>query len=439
MTQAETAAAAASLRQALAEGRIPARLQSGTGTLLEQLEKPVAVTLFGLAGSGKSSVANLLLGSQVIPAGVSLPTLQISGGGTAACSGVLADGSGFSLPGFDTGALAARGAVFAEAQLPLPALNQISLLEISAPDAAALERAVPWAAQRTGIALWCTQDFTSAEQAAWARAPEQMKDGAFLLVTKADEMASQDRLAPALAAIQDAASEQFNGILPLAALEAQAARAPDGTVDRDRLRRSGGQALISAIMHEVKLRRQAALDQAGVLLAKYAPAPAPVPAAETAAPPPLVAPLAEPDAPLAPETPVQDRSAPVAQAPVAAAESAAPQDAALSPEARQAYDQALDYLSAQGRSMGQALQDSTGTGSSSQLIRTALKSVQWLDSHFEEYGGNGGNALAEIRGAVSEAEDLIQLIQVEQDGTSLFDATSILLQLKRDMQAQLAA
>ncbi|WP_052272532.1 hypothetical protein [Leisingera sp. ANG-M7] len=438
MTQAETAAAAASLRHALAQGRIPARLQAGTGTLLEQLEKPVAVTLFGLAGSGKSSVANLLLGSQVIPAGVSLPTLQVSGGGTAACSGVLADGSGFSLPGFDTGALAARGAVFAEAQLPLPALNQISLLEISAPDAAALERAVPWAAQRTGIALWCTQDFTAAEQAAWARAPEQMKDGAFLLVTKADELAAQDRLTPALAGIQDAASEQFNGILPLAALEAQAARAPDGTVDRDRLRRSGGQALISAIMHEVKLRRQAALDQAGVLLAKYAPAAA-APAEDTAAPPPPVAPLAEPDAPLAPETPVQDRSAPVAQAPVAAAESAAPQDAALSPEARQAYDQALDYLSAQGRSMGQALQDGTGTGSSSQLIRTALKSVQWLDSHFEEFGGNGGNALAEIRGAVSEAEDLIQLIQVEQDGTSLFDATSILLQLKRDMQAQLAA
>jgi hypothetical protein len=434
MTQAETAAAAASLRRALAEGRIPARLQAGTGTLLEQLEKPVAVTLFGLSGSGKSSVANLLLGSQVIPAGVSLPTLQISSGGTAACSGVLADGSGFSLPGFDTGALAARGAVFAEAQLPLPALNQISILEIAAPDAAALERAVLWAAQRTGIALWCTQGFTAAEQAAWARAPEQMKDGAFLLVTKADELAAQDRLAPALAGIQDAASEHFNGILPLAALEAQAARQPDGTVDRDRLRRSGGQALISAIMHEVKLRRQAALDQAGVLLAKYAPAPAAAPAEK----PSPVAPQAEPDAPLAAETPAPDRPAPVAEAPVVAAESAEPQDAALSPDTRQVFDQALDYLSAQGRSMGQALQDGTGS-SSSQLIRTALKSVQWLDSHFEEYGGNGGNALAEIRGAVSEAEDLIQLIQVEQDDTSLFDATSILLQLKRDMQAQLAA
>ncbi|UWQ81806.1 hypothetical protein K3725_21970 (plasmid) [Leisingera sp. S132] len=439
MTQAETAAAAASLRHALAEGRIPARLQAGTGTLLERLEKPVAVTLFGLSGSGKSSVANLLLGSQVIPAGVALPTLQISGGGTAACAGVLADGSRFSLPGFDTGALAARGAVFAEAQLPLPALNQISLLEISAPDAAALERAVPWAAGRTGIALWCTQDFTPAEQAAWARAPEQMKDGAFLLVTKADALAAQDRLAPAMAAVQDAASEHFNGILPLAALEAQAARAPDGTVDRDRLRRSGGQALISAIMHEVKLRRQAALDQAGVLLAKYAPAPAAAaPAEDTAAPPPPAALQAEPDAPLAAETPAPDRPAPVAEAPVAAADSAELQDAALSTDTRQAFDQALDYLSAQGRSMGQALQDGSGS-SSSQLIRTALKSVQWLDSHFEEYGGNGGNALTEIRGAVSEAEDLIQLIQVEQDGTSLFDATSILLQLKRDMQAQLAA
>ncbi|NSY41360.1 hypothetical protein [Leisingera sp. ANG59] len=439
MTQAETAAAAASLRHALAKGRIPARLQAGTGTLLEQLEKPVAVTLFGLSGSGKSSVANLLLGSQVIPAGVSLPTLQISGGGTAACSGVLADGSGFSLPGFDTGALAARAAVFAEAQLPLPALNQISILEIAAPDAAALERAVPWAARRTGIALWCTQGFTAAEQAAWARAPEQMKDGAFLLVTKADELAAQDRLAPALAGIQDAASEHFHGILPLAALEAQAARQPDGTVDRDRLRRSGGQALISAIMHEVKLRRQAALDQAGVLLAKYAPAPAAAaPAEDTAAPLSPVAPQAEPDTPLAAETPAPARPAPAAEAPAAPAKTAEPQEAALSPEVRQAFDQALDYLSAQGRSMGQAMRDGTGADSR-QLIRTALKSVQWLDSHLEENGGSGGGALAEIRGAVSEAEDLIQLIQVEQDDTSLFDATSILLQLKRDMQAQLAA
>ncbi|AAV94365.1 hypothetical protein KQ247_14060 [Ruegeria pomeroyi] len=458
MTQSETAQTGEAVRRALADGHIPAHLQAAAGALLQKLDQPVGVTLFGLPGSGKSSVVNLLLGREVIPAGISFPTLKISGGPDAASSGVLADGSPFRLSGFDPVALASKAAVYIEARLPLPALNQISVTEIVAPDAAALERAVPWAADRTGISLWCTQEFGAAEQAAWSRASEQMKDSAFLLVTKADDLAAQGRLQPVLAALQDGAAEQFNQLLPLATLEAQAARHPDGAVDRDRLRRSGGQALISVIMHEVKLQRQAALDQADSLLRKYRPAtpkadPAPavsvlpeaeavheqaaMPAVAAAPAPndvqarpamPATIPPEQPEAVTAADTPVPPPTA----VPGAAA------DPALGPEIRQAYDQALDYLSGQAQSLSQTLQTKTARDHAP-LIRQTLQSVQWLSEHLDECGNGSDGALAQMRGAVSEAEDLLHLIQVEEDETSLFDATSILLQLKRDMQAQLAA
>ncbi|WP_424978561.1 hypothetical protein [Leisingera sp. S232] len=439
MAQAQSTETAAALRCALAEGQIPARLQAAAQSVLDTLEQPVRVTLFGLPGAGKSSVVNLLLGSPVLPAGAALPTLQITSGAAAACSGVLADGSRFSLPGFDTAALAARAAVFAEAQLPLPALNRINVLEIAAPDAVALDRAVPWSAQKTDIALWCTQAFTAAEQAAWARAPENMKDSAILLVAKADELAAQGRLQPALAAIQSAAGEHFNQVLPLAALDAQAARRQDGTVDRDRLRRTGGQALISAIMHEANLRQQAALDRAGDLLRTCAVAPAAIPAAAPAPvqtafepePAPAMAPPAQPPQ----DGPPTVQATPPGPVPVQAA---AAEHSGLSPQVRQAYGAALDYLTEQGHSLGQAWQG-TADQNAPRLIRDTLKSVQWLGDYLEDCDSSGDSGLAGIRGAVSEAEDLIQLIQVEQDDTSLFDATSILLQLKRDMQAQLAA
>lgn len=481
---------AQSLRKALGAERIPPRLYADAQKLLERLERPMRLTLFGLPGAGKSRVLNLLLGKEIVEEGDRMPTLELTYGDKPHSTCVLGDGRNYDLPYFDGTEIARMGSVFVSAEMPLPALKKISVMEIVTTDPASLQRAVIWALDKTDIALWCTQDYGPHERSIWEAVPDKLKDNAMMLVTKADILAAQGQFEARIPALQNAAAEHFNRILPIATLQALNARRTDGSVDRSRLSRSGGQALISAVMNEIKLDRQSVRDQIELLLQKYAPpmpepaapqaAPAPQPApaptmapetvhpsgvvtpmtrpapAQTAAEPARVVPSAPPATerprvtPAAAEAPRPTPTiAPVPEAPTTPArpirpvvtEPAAAEDTpqkGLSQETRKAYEKALEHLSAQGLRFTKVLED-TGELDSNQVIRESLKSVQKLGDYLEETGADDDNGLSQMRDAAFEAADLLQLIQMEQDENALLDASSILLQLKRDMQSLLAA
>lgn len=419
-------------------GTLPADAQLRAEKLLDRFQRPVRLGLIGVPGSGKSTLLNLLVGADVIPQGVRLPTLQLTYGPTAQSVCTLPDGTKKTLSHTDSAQIEELAPVFVEMQMPLPALARISVLEVVAPaDPTALQRASHWAAKRCDIALWCTQGFGEAEQAIWAGMPDPIKDHAFLMVTKADALRANSLMDATISAVRNAARDEFNQILPIATTDALAARHPDGSVDRDRMRSSGGLALISAVLKQVEQGRQSFVDMAEVLLLQHQdamqaatsveipeshdlPIETPEPAiAETAAPAPT---------PVTETTPVEQPAPVVSQQTTVT----------LHPATRAAYEHVLDYIIDQSRALID-LAEKVGDAAPAQIMAKTVEHVQWLSDYLNEHGDDADPALIRARDTAMDAADLVQLMQMEKRDSAAVEALSLMIQIKHELQAELAA
>ncbi len=450
------------LSQSIKDGLLPDNVKDKAAQLLLRLQQPVRLALIGLPGSGKSTLLNLLVGSNVLPDGVRLPTLQLSYGAQAQSICTLPDGSKKTLSNVDGMQIAAQSPVFVEMQIPLPALKKISVLEVVTPSTlSALQRATQWAAKRCDIALWCTQHFTAEEQQTWAKMPDLVKDHAFLMLTQADVLQSSGQLDEALAALKSVAEEEFNQILPIATINAIAARKPDGSVDKDKMRQSGGLGLISAVLRQVEQGKQSTVDMAEVLLRQHTNAqqqPEPVAAPQT--------PTEKTSAGLVgsvmksvtrrktaeaanSKTPVVDASDGISRLRIIAQKKAAerskvvsqpppPQAETLKPSTREAYEHVIAYMEEQSRALSDALTD-MGESAPTKIMEMAVEHMQWLSDYLNENGDDSDETLLRARDAAFDASDLVQLMQMEKRDSAALEAVSLMLQIKRELQADLAA
>ncbi|MEL6519749.1 MAG: hypothetical protein AAFQ66_02220 [Pseudomonadota bacterium] len=234
-----------------------------------KLITPVRVSVLGLSAVGKSTVLNFLAGDEVIPAGIPLPTLQLRWGDSARCISILPDGTKQTRDDFHAEVVATEDPVFVEIELPLPALRKISIMEVvMGTEVAEQKRALSWAADRSDIAVWCTQEFDVLEQYLWSVMPDRLKDHGVLAVTKADELTSQGVLNERIKQFENETDAEFLDIMPLSTTEAIAARGEDGSVDKARLDASGGRKLIRAMLRQVQQGQQAAIDAFDLLLVK---------------------------------------------------------------------------------------------------------------------------------------------------------------------------
>ncbi len=443
------------LAQAVESGLLPANVQDNASKLLTRLQQPVRLALMGMPGSGKSTLLNLLVGSNVLPDGVQLPTLQLSHGQTAQTIYTLPDGTKKTLMGVDGHEIAALSPVFVEMQMPLPALAKISVLEVTAAnDPTAVHRASQWAAKRCDVALWCTHGFTEDEQRIWGQMPDLVKDHAFLMVTRADVLQSEGQLDDTLNAINAVAKDEFNQILPIATVSAIRARQPDGTVDKNKMRSSGGLALIQAVLKQVEQGRQSAVDMADVLLhqnaallAKINDAPAaaqPEPTPEPLAvepEPEVVAPEPKAAEPLAAPA-VEEIALPsgVARLKTIAAKAKADKDAqeGMKPATRDAYQHVIAHIEVQGRELVAAFDD-LGDAAPSQVMAMMVEHIQWLSDYLNENGDDADLALQRARDTAFDAADMVQLMQMEKRDSAALEAVCLMLQIKRELQADLAA
>jgi hypothetical protein len=479
------------LKQAVLSGLLPDSDHEKAEVLLERLQKPVRLAILGMPESGKSRLLNLLVGADVIPQGVHLPTLQLIYGESEKSVCTLPDGSKEEFNSVDADMIAGLSPVFIEMQMPLPALNKISVLEVVAPnDTNAVHRASQWASKRSDVALWCTRGFTEPEQRIWATMPDLIKDHAFCMVTHADFLKAQGLYEAAVGAITAAAGDDFNAVLAIATNQALSARHADGTVDKDAMRESGGSALISAVLKQVERGRQSAVDQADVLLHQYADLLAPVkdaPVAPDVSPAPEPAPKPEPEIakePAAPVAPPEKTEAPKGSAPaetkpatrdaisrlreIAArknvsrdlafeeatkpAETPAPEPEAeapvevavetaaepLQPATRDAYEHVIAYLEERGAELATVLEDQ-GEDGPAEVMTMAVDQIQWLCDYLNENGDAADLSLQRTRDTAYDAADMVQLMQMEKQGSAALEAISLMLQIKRELQADLVA
>ena len=459
------------LKQAVQSGLLPDSEHERAEKLLMRLQEPVRLALLGMPASGKSKLMNLLVGRDVIPDRARLPTLQLVHGETEQTVCTLPDGSKKILDGVDTDEIAALSPVFVEMQLPQPALSKISILEVVAPnDPNAIHRASQWAAKRADVALWCTRGFTEPEQRIWLAMPDLIKDHAFCMITHADFLKSQGLYEAAVSAVSSAASDDFKHILAIATIDAIAARGADGSVDKAAMRESGGSALISAVLKEVDRGRQSAVDTADVLLHQHADILAqmqdeapddPAPDDTVAASDPETAPEAAPastDAKPAARDAIsrlreiavrknvsRDAAADPVPAPAPPADPE-PEDAkadaedevTLQPATREAYEHVISYLEDRGAELATTLEE-RGEDGPAQVMTLTVDHMQWLCDYLTENGENDDLALQRARDAAFDAADMVQLMQMEKRDSAALEAVMLMLQIKRELQADLAA
>lgn len=446
------------LKEIISSGQLSAPLQKQAESILGRIERPVRLGVMGLAGSGKSTLLNLLLGTEVLPVGLQMPSVNLSFGPkrTAICT--LGNGSKETINFESLSDVLELNPVFVDATLPLPALQKLSMMEVVAgANPAELKPAIAWATKRIDIALWCSAgDFSTQEENIWKHTPERIQDHAFLLLTKTDMREAVLDLDQRIADAQDAGEDFFKEVLAIGTKSAIAAKNSDGSVDKAALKRSGGMALISAILRDVEAGRRHAIDQAHVFLHQVdftAVKPKP---AETVADPvedvieePINETILEPidddlsDAVV--EAPAEEVVEEIVEAP--AEENAAPEPEDTKPEiaepialeaaSRPAIEQAVAQLAEEGRLMmediaGGALDDAG-------IVDNCVDTVTWLADYLADSGDPSDPVYAQSCNAAVDAADLVQLIRLEPGDSVASDSLSVLLQLKQDMQMRLAA
>ena len=426
--------------------------------LLNRLTQPVRISVFGIPKSGKSELINMFVGQQLVPKDASLPTTEFTWGEVEAMLVTSADGKTERYDHVDLETVSGTNAAFLRVELPIPILKRIRLLEVVTEGSPAeLESATEWAVRRTDIALWCSQDFDEMEQSVWSRVPDGLKDHAFLVVTKADILSAQKMLSKKVAALESIVAEEFHSLFAVATL--QAIRAQTGSeVDNAMLQASGGQALSSEVLRHAERGRRADFDSAHMFLARYqikdvpAGSSAKTQSAETLPPPPVAevedakaveptpAPPQEPTPTPAPqpEPELEPEAEVVAKAPdpkPAAAPVSVPKPVPV--ENVKIFAEAAHFLKRRGDGLSQTAA-ALGEGATQDIVGQCINSVEHLVDTFsqDESGCEAADAFIDD---LSEATDLMVLMQSEAGDAPAADAVTLLLQLRRDIEMQLAA
>jgi Dynamin family len=217
------------------------------------------IGLFGEFSAGKSSIANLLFGREVLPTAVLsstrrptvvryAPELQIAainhdGSREMVSPDAMAALSREDISGFDIG-------------LPNTLLRHVELLDTAGfADPYQDNRRTLEVVDSVDICIWCTlatQAWRRSEQQTWLGLPSRLRSSGILVATHADNLTRARDLQRVKARLQREAGQQFASIVLLAVPDAIRARgAEDLVADPVLWRASGGENLLTAMRHAV--------------------------------------------------------------------------------------------------------------------------------------------------------------------------------------------
>ena len=395
------------LHRALEAGSLPPEGRKIGQRLMTQLHQPTRIAVIGLTGSGKTNLINMLLGAALMPDLPGLAAVELSFATSARFQITLQDGTIDITDGAFDPALLPAGAMKVSIQVPDPRLKEWSFTEFGlAPSGRGQRQILDWMAERSDLAIWCTQQFDDRERALWSQVPEHLKDHSILALTRADRLFMRGELAERIASLQPVVADEFLSLCPIATLQAAAARKTEGARDEALWKSSGGKAFFEGLRQQVDQAKTADLDHAYMLLQRYKvsladPVDAPV-AVVAKAPAPKVAAIAAPGHKASSETVIQE---------------------------------ALGVLRGCADELLSATDTSSGAASERILercSRTAEQLVELLSA-----AEDASSDLAALKEDAIEGEQMLMLLRLERGESAAEDSLTVILQLKKEISERL--
>ncbi|WP_137700728.1 P-loop NTPase family protein [Marimonas lutisalis] len=402
------------LENALDANAVPERHRTLGTKLLAHLRQPVRVVVAGPAGSGKSSVINMLLGQQVLATSGGPPITEVSYGATESVTFELEDGSTQSTEGLLGNLRLPDGVVRASQEVPLNDLKSLIFQEVQL-DPNLHPKGHLWAQAlaQANIVLWCTDRFTQAEQNLWAGVPDEIKDQGFLVLTKADQHMLRGTLEASIKALEEIVTEEFFGLYPLASIQGLKARVSNSVDNADLWRSSGGQSLHDEIHNRIECGRTAVLDNAYMLLAQLGDR-----GAEPAADTQCLHAARISDTPHGP--------ADTQRAPSESAENRPFEDATA------ILDEAVRHLTRTGKELLEEIE--CNYIDIDDFLSRCFASIEALSAKLDN-ANLSDPIVKQVSQDVQEGEETMVLLQLERNEDAALDAVTILVQLKIEIAA----
>ncbi|MEJ6391882.1 hypothetical protein V8J82_01360 [Gymnodinialimonas sp. 2305UL16-5] len=164
---------------------LPASEYASGARLLDALQNPARVSILSPYPEDGLWLLQCMLLHEVLPAEADvIPTLELSYRATPRLRATLEDGSKVTRAGWPSMALMDEGPIYMDLEVPIEALETMSVLLVPlGTDAFEQRAALNWAAKRSEVAIWCAPFFTGADAQMWLNAPERLSYHAFAVLT----------------------------------------------------------------------------------------------------------------------------------------------------------------------------------------------------------------------------------------------------------------
>lgn len=424
----------AKLALALTNNEIPDNARQTGESLLAHLKSPIRVGILGMPESGKSQLLNVLAGEMIVPVRRKLPDVRVEYGSKRQTILTARDKPEIIRQGYATDTAEATAAATITVRAPLPILDQLTLTERSThQDNRPMDDQINWASENADMVIWCSQNFSKAEQKLWSRLPDSLKDHGFLALTKSDVLREEGTLNSRMEELEEVVAEEFHSMLPISSLEALYSMSePDSAKREQAFIASGARAALRAITRHIDAGRRADIDNANFWLRRYslskiANTLSAEPDVAEAAPQPA-APAPKPAARVVSRPVVQLRTSDPVQ-PVLADQPVT----GLEEDERRVIRLAADFL----RDQAAPLTAAVSTGADNVLPLCAAAATEVSEMFLER--DPSGDDFALLQDEISEAADMMLLFEHETGDGTVENAVSLLLQLRRELEVRLAA
>jgi hypothetical protein len=223
-----------------------------------KIVEPVRIAILGEFNSGKTTLANYLIGFDGLPTAIlsntAVPT-RVSYAQTPFVVGWRADGSQTEITlesDVDSRTLASI-----DVGLPIPRLLDFSIIDLPAyAGSQSAQRIALGTGLHPDITIWCsasTQAWRESERRCWVGVSPHMKRRTILAVTFADLLSGPEERAQVLARVHDSARESFGETVMLSALDGLEAMAAEGN-QREWLAALAGVARLDAVIEQMSAK-----------------------------------------------------------------------------------------------------------------------------------------------------------------------------------------